>query len=94
MKTKLPATLLIAVFTAYTVPVFASGYGPAPFYNPQVGAPASQRGQSALSLQADQHNVMNVAERGSSRPVSRTVVHTERLPVPGEQLGTGASTFD
>jgi hypothetical protein len=35
-------------------PAFASGYGPAPHYNPLIGAPASQGGQSALTVRAEQ----------------------------------------
>jgi hypothetical protein len=55
MKTKLIATLFAALSAALAAPAFASGYGPAPFYKPSVGAPASQRGQSVQTL---------VAERG------------------------------
>lgn len=55
MKTKLVAALLIAATTAIAAPAFASGYGPAPFYRPSVGAPASQRGQSAQTVAAE-HN--------------------------------------
>lgn len=53
MKTKFIAALLVAVSASVAAPAFASGYGPAPFYRPVVGAPASQRGQSAATLQAD-----------------------------------------
>lgn len=48
MNKTLIASLLVAVAAAVAAPAFASsGYGPAPSYNPQVGAPSSQRGQSA-----------------------------------------------
>jgi hypothetical protein len=50
MKTKLIVALLIAVSGSATAPAFASGYGPAPFYKPSVGAPASQSGQSARTI--------------------------------------------
>jgi hypothetical protein len=53
MKTKLVAALLAAVVASLAAPAFASGYGPAPFYRPQVGAPDSQRGQSTLTLAAE-----------------------------------------
>jgi hypothetical protein len=54
MKTQLiAAAVLIAASTALTAPAFAGGYGPAPFYRPSVGAPASQRGQSAQTLAAE-----------------------------------------
>jgi hypothetical protein len=32
----------------------ASGYGPAPHYKPLIGAPASQRGPSSLTIFAEQ----------------------------------------
>jgi hypothetical protein len=54
MKTKLIAAVLIAASAAVAAPAFASGYGPAPFYRPGVGAPASQRGQSEQTLAAEQ----------------------------------------
>jgi hypothetical protein len=53
MKTKLIAAVLIAASAAVAAPAFASGYGPAPFYRPSVGAPSSQRGQSAQTLAAE-----------------------------------------
>lgn len=48
MKSKLIAPLLVASFVSIATPAFASGFGPAPSYNPKVGAPASQRGPSVL----------------------------------------------
>ena len=53
MKTKLIAALLVALSASAVAPAFASGYGPAPFYRPTVGAPASQRGESAQTLAAE-----------------------------------------
>ena len=53
MKTKLIAALLVAATASVAAPAFASGYGPAPFYRPDVGAPASQRGQSAQTVAAE-----------------------------------------
>ncbi|WP_235994057.1 hypothetical protein [Paraburkholderia solitsugae] len=53
MKSKLLAALFIAATTAIAAPAFASGYGPAPSYRPSVGAPASQRGQSAQTVAAE-----------------------------------------
>jgi hypothetical protein len=80
MKTKLVAALLIAATTAIAAPAFASGYGPAPFYRPSVGAPASERGQSAQTV-AVEHNdavgsvndsyggvVASTSESGSRQP--------------------------
>jgi hypothetical protein len=53
MKTKLIAALLVAASASIAAPAFASGYGPAPFYRPDVGAPASQRGVSAQTVAAE-----------------------------------------
>jgi hypothetical protein len=53
MKTKLIATLLVATSAAVAAPAFASGYGPAPFYRPNVGAPASQQGVSVQTVAAE-----------------------------------------
>jgi hypothetical protein len=55
MKTRLIAALLVAVSAAVAAPAFASGYGPAPFYRPSVGAPASQRGVSAQTVAAERN---------------------------------------
>jgi hypothetical protein len=60
MKIKLAAAVLVTVFASLLVaisaflsaPAFASGYGPAPFYDTSAGAPASQRGQSVQTLDA------------------------------------------
>jgi hypothetical protein len=62
MKTKLIAALLVAASASLAAPAFASGYGPAPFYNPEVGAPASQRGPSAQTLAAEQNNAAAVTQ--------------------------------
>jgi hypothetical protein len=67
MKTKILAALLVATSVSIAAPAFASGYGPAPFYRPDVSAPASQRGQSAQTVAADRaeqaakHRVLNNA---------------------------------
>jgi hypothetical protein len=52
MSKTLIASLLVAVSTVLAAPAFASGYGPAPSYNPQVGAPVSQRGQNVQTIAA------------------------------------------
>jgi hypothetical protein len=54
MKTKTIAAVLIAASATIAAPAFASGYGPAPFYNPGIGAPASERGQSAQTIAAEE----------------------------------------
>ncbi|MEX3640168.1 hypothetical protein OKW50_004143 [Paraburkholderia youngii] len=56
MKTKLIVALLVAVSASVTAPAFASGYGPAPFYKPSVGAPASQSGQSLRTVAAERED--------------------------------------
>ncbi|CAB3793917.1 hypothetical protein LMG28614_03792 [Paraburkholderia ultramafica] len=56
MTTKPLAALLVAASAMLAAPAFASGYGPAPFYRPDVGAPASQRGQSAQTVAAERAN--------------------------------------
>lgn len=61
MKTRLIATLLIALSAGAAAPAFASGYGPAPAYRPDIGAPASQRGQSVQTLAAERTEGGNAA---------------------------------
>jgi hypothetical protein len=54
MQKTLIVTLLIAAGAALAAPAFASsGFGPEPSYKPLVGAPASQRGQSAQTIAAE-----------------------------------------
>jgi hypothetical protein len=54
MNKHLIGAAIIAISTAIAAPAFASGgYGPAPHYNPIVGAPTSQRGQSAQTIHAE-----------------------------------------
>jgi hypothetical protein len=57
MKTKLIIALLVAASASAAAPAFASGYGPAPFYRPAVGAPASQSGQSVRTVAAERADV-------------------------------------
>lgn len=53
MNKQLIASIVIAASAAIAAPAFASsGYGPAPHYSPSVGAPASQRGQSVQTINA------------------------------------------
>jgi hypothetical protein len=53
MKTTAVGALILASLAAVSTSVFASGYGPASHYDPNVGAPSSQRGQSAQTLAAE-----------------------------------------
>jgi hypothetical protein len=66
MKTKLIAALLVAVSASVAAPAFASGYGPAPFYRPSVGAPVSQRGQSAQAVAAEQAGAADSSYGGAA----------------------------
>lgn len=47
-------TAVVAASAVAVSPAFAGGYGPAPHYNALAGAPASQVGQSALTVRAEQ----------------------------------------
>jgi len=53
MSKRLIAAALVAISAAVAAPAFASGFGPAPGYRPDVGAPSSQSGPSAATLHAD-----------------------------------------
>ena len=91
MKDRLVAALLVAVFTSFAVPAFAEGYGPAPFYRPLVGAPASQRGQSAQTLAAERNQVTAPAGGAYGGVVAevtqsgRQSVQTEPTAVPPQR---------
>ncbi|EKS66817.1 MULTISPECIES: hypothetical protein [Caballeronia] len=68
MKRNLLATLLIAATATLAAPAFASGYGPAPFYRPAVGAPTSQQGPSAQAIAAEENaNGTSTTAFGGSR---------------------------
>ena len=72
MKSKLIAALLVAVSAAVAAPAFASGYGPAPFYRPSVGAPDSQRGQSVQTVAAERNSTNSVSADTSYGGVADT----------------------
>ncbi|MGA3251471.1 MAG: hypothetical protein ABSD12_25525 [Paraburkholderia sp.] len=74
MKTKFLAAVLIAASATVAAPAFASGYGPAPFYNPNVGAPASQRGQSVQTVAAEEasHSGSNSAYGGVNEQTTQS----------------------
>jgi hypothetical protein len=50
MNKRLIAAFLIAASATATGSAFASGYGPAPHYDPIAGAPASQRGPNSQTI--------------------------------------------
>jgi|GEM_PF-1481555 len=54
MKNRLSVVALALAGSIVAAPAFASGYGPAPHYSPNEGAPASQRGMSAQTVAAEQ----------------------------------------
>lgn len=65
MNKKFIATLVLASAGALASPAFASsGYGPAPWYDPIAGAPASQRGPSAQTLSQDAARTDSVTAYG------------------------------
>ncbi|WP_206997042.1 hypothetical protein [Trinickia mobilis] len=82
MKTKLIAALLAALSASAAAPAFAGGYGPAPFYQPSVGAPASQRGQSAsiLAAERDGADMSQSAYGGAISGQSQSAGRTALMP--------------
>ncbi|WP_133649888.1 hypothetical protein [Paraburkholderia flava] len=62
MIKRLFVAALVAASAAVAAPAFASGYGPAPYYNPLAGAPVSQRGQSVQTFRAEQAELMARAD--------------------------------
>lgn len=65
MNKRVVAAVLVAMSASFAAPVFASGYGPAPFYHPTAGAPASQRGQSAQTVAAEQNSAAGAQQETS-----------------------------
>jgi hypothetical protein len=51
---RLVVSFAIALTSVFAGSAFASGYGPAPHYRPDVGAPASQHGVSAQTFAAEE----------------------------------------
>ncbi|CAE6732060.1 hypothetical protein R69927_02382 [Paraburkholderia domus] len=80
MKSKLLAALLIAATTAIAAPAFASGYGPAPSYRPSVGAPASQRGQSAQTVAVERNDAVGSVNDSYGGVVASTSESGSRQP--------------
>ncbi|MCC8391262.1 hypothetical protein LJ656_01565 [Paraburkholderia sp. MMS20-SJTR3] len=84
MKTKFIAALLVAASASIAAPAFASGYGPAPFYRPSVGAPASQQGQNEQTIAAERASANNgtTAYGGVKSASSQSGAHAERANGP------------
>ncbi|MBN3761950.1 hypothetical protein [Burkholderia sp. Ac-20365] len=83
MKSKLIVTVLVASSAALAAPAFASGYGPAPYYRPDVGAPASQAGQTAQTLAAEaaQASAAEEMRMGVGGDETMTTQSGRRMPV-------------
>ena len=81
MKSKLIVTVLVASSAALAAPAFASGYGPAPYYRPDVGAPASQAGQTARTLAAEAAQARAAEEKGVGGDETMTTQSGRRMPV-------------
>jgi hypothetical protein len=72
MKTKILAALLVAASATLAAPAFASGYGPAPFYRPSVGAPgAAERADANANTNSSYGGVnQQTSQSGSAKPVT------------------------
>jgi hypothetical protein len=86
MKTKFVTAVLVAASATLAAPAFASGYGPAPFYRPATGAPASQQGQSAQTVAVERANADNNAYGGANAPSTQSGA---RQRVNGSQSVSG-----
>ena len=75
MKNKLIAALLVAASATLAAPAFASGYGPAPYYSPALGAPASQQGQSAQTVAAERATENGTAYGGVNAASTQSGTH-------------------
>ncbi len=81
MTNKLLAALLIAASASIASPAFASGFGPAPSYRPSVGAPASQRGQSAQTVAVEHSDAGSPANNSYGGGVDHSSQSGSRQPV-------------
>ena len=88
MKTKLIAALLVASSAAVAAPAFASGYGPAPFYRPAAGAPASQQGVSVQTFAAEraQAKIADTAYGGVAGATGQAGSRADHLGAPDQSL--------
>lgn len=82
MKTRLIAALLVAATASVAAPAFASGYGPAPHYQPTVGAPASQQGVNAQTIAAERSDRGTTASYGGVAPAATQSGATVRADGP------------
>jgi hypothetical protein len=68
MNKFLKIAVSFALGVAASTSVFASGYGPAPHYNPLQGAPVSQQGPSAIVADAGRNAAANDDMGGVAGP--------------------------
>jgi hypothetical protein len=93
--TNLLAMTMVAATAFLAPPVFASGFGPAPSYNPIDGAPASQRGQSALTLAAQNAPRVTAQVRVAGfSGVGGVVTDASASGTPLAVIATGADSFN
>jgi hypothetical protein len=83
MNIKVIAALVVALSASIAAPAFASGYGPAPFYKPLVGAPASQRGQSSQTVVAERSDA-DVSQQGYGGVSAGTTQTGSRVAVTNQ----------
>jgi hypothetical protein len=93
MKNKLVVSLLVVACTSLAAPAFASGYGPAPFYNPLVGAPASQRGQSVQTIAAERASATSDSSYGGANSASSQSGAREPVSAVNEAVSGPGSLF-
>ena len=86
MKTKLIVALLVAVSASVAAPAFASGNGPAPFYRPAVGAPASQRGQNVQTVATERGDVTGSQEAYGGVVAGLSQAGSHAAVTPGSKL--------
>ncbi|WP_168791001.1 hypothetical protein [Paraburkholderia aromaticivorans] len=87
MKTKFIVALLVACSASLAAPAFASGYGPAPFYRPDVGESAAQRSQSAQTLAAEGSPGSMVDGNGSGVGGNESVRSQSGARAPADSVG-------
>jgi hypothetical protein len=88
MDSKRIAATFVAASAFLSASAIASGYGPAPFYRPSVGAPVSQRGQSKVLTGglAEQHRAIPTAVRRRLRLAGVMRMFPARAPLKAIDL--------
>jgi len=92
--TNLLAIVMVAATAFLAPPVFASGFGPAPSYNTIDGAPVSQRGQSALTLAAQNTpRATEQARASDSSGINGVVTGAPASGTPSSSIVIGSDSF-